>query len=190
MRDRIKVRELLVRRVNMGILDPRLRKACDVVLTDERFWEAPASATDSKNNHHCWNGGLAEHTFEVLQNAVAMVDAKSDLDIVVAAALFHDYMKVRSYDRHEYVVKDQNFLSPGWVGNDYKKKIYHIAGSYAEWVKIAEEALVEQETIDAVGHCILAHHGRPEWGSPVVPQTREAYILHSADMLSANFNKT
>jgi 23S rRNA maturation-related 3'-5' exoribonuclease YhaM len=38
---------------------------------------------------------------------------------------------------------------------------------------------------DAVIHCMLSHHGRREWGSPVEPVTPEAYILHVADMLSS-----
>jgi 3'-5' exoribonuclease len=39
-------------------------------------------------------------------------------------------------------------------------------------------------------HCILSHHGRKDWGSPVEPATLEALVLHQADMLSAKFGAT
>jgi 3'-5' exoribonuclease len=34
-------------------------------------------------------------------------------------------------------------------------------------------------------HCILSHHGRKEWGSPVVPATREAILIHQLDMIQS-----
>jgi len=46
---------------------------------------------------------------------------------------------------------------------------------------------VDKATILKVAHCILAHHGRPEWGSAITPQTPEALTLHWADCLSAFF---
>ena len=44
---------------------------------------------------------------------------------------------------------------------------------------------IPAELVNQVGHCILAHHGHKEWGSPVEPITTEARILHFADDLSA-----
>lgn len=46
---------------------------------------------------------------------------------------------------------------------------------------------LEAQTEKAVGHCILAHHGRKDWGSPIEPQTQEAYLLHAADTWSSRF---
>jgi 3'-5' exoribonuclease len=54
---------------------------------------------------------------------------------------------------------------------------------------IAKDYILSEELKTSVGHCILAHHGRQEWGSPIEPQTVEAMIIHYADMLSAQHAK-
>ena len=47
---------------------------------------------------------------------------------------------------------------------------------------------ISNDMYSAVEHCILAHHGKLEWGSPVLPQTIEANIVHIADLLSSQIN--
>jgi 23S rRNA maturation-related 3'-5' exoribonuclease YhaM len=47
---------------------------------------------------------------------------------------------------------------------------------------------MEQSEIDEVTHAILSHHGQREWGSPVRPATKLAWILHTCDMMSARVN--
>jgi len=47
---------------------------------------------------------------------------------------------------------------------------------------------VDAQYHDAVLHCILSHHGRREWGSAVAPSSREAWLVHLADMKSARMD--
>lgn len=134
-------------------------------------------AFGSTKRHHTYAGGLAEHTLEVGEFAFNLAGSKSlqvDTDVLFTAVIFHDYMKIRDYDEFGNKTK-------------YHDQIRHLAGSYAEWVRISDQCDVPQDKRDAVGHCILAHHGRKEWGSPIEPQTVEAQILHFADMLSMEY---
>jgi 23S rRNA maturation-related 3'-5' exoribonuclease YhaM len=126
--------------------------------------------------HHAYPGGLLVHTYEVAYNAGAMAEEfGGDPKIVVPAAVWHDYGKIWDYD------------SAG-APTDYKSKIYHISGSYAYFVRFALSQGIAPNTIDAIGHCILAHHGfDANWGSAVEPQTAEALFIHQADMWSARY---
>ena len=133
----------------------------------------------SDTKHHTYKGALLYHTAEVMELALAQAETTSitvDRDVLICAVLFHDVMKIQDYD---------TLGKP----TDYKSKIYHVAGSYANWSRMAY-GRVSSTFEDAVGHCILAHHGRREWKACVEPQIVEAYILHHADMLSALFGKT
>jgi 3'-5' exoribonuclease len=56
------------------------------------------------------------------------------------------------------------------------------------WNQLAIENKETQQTIDNVLHAILAHHGSREWGSPVVPLTKLAWMLHLCDGISARMD--
>lgn len=133
-----------------------------------------------KTMHHNYPGGLLVHTNEVLQTSLAMAYGRGQYSrqVLIAACIVHDYHKV-----HEYV-----FSADGSIAKtDYAKKIGHLAGSFGFWVTHTHDTSllgIIQAFREDVAHCILAHHGRKEWGSPVEPQTFEAHCIHAADMLS------
>lgn len=127
-------------------------------------------------HHHNYNGGLIQHTAEVMTNAFAIADAYiCKRDIIIASAFFHDLLKVKEYDN---------------LGNytEYGNMIGHVVGSALLFKQYAEAHNVDEVTIEAVMHCILSHHGKKEWGSPVEPKTVEAVIVHEADMVSSYVN--
>ncbi len=184
------------------ILDDKIQSVCMVVFDytvtrgDYRpFFHWPAAI----GMHHAYPGGLATHTLEVLKYARTAGNHHSyDRDILTAACLFHDLAKIREYQHkmigmttERYLVDPSSHLHGWFFNKPYAATIGHISGSNAEWCKLAHQFHVDQETIDKVSHCILAHHGPVrEWGSPVAPQSVEAMLLHHADMLSANFGIT
>lgn len=191
-----------------SISNPQLRAACETILLYPKFDTAPASLSF----HHAYEGGLLAHTVEVCDISAGMKGTAfdyecytpPDMDILTTAALFHDLLKMEEYrffwDWPANVVgqrlvvvpgKDESGLQKFWTHtDDYGKRIGHICGSAAQFQTTAVNCGVDRTIIDAVVHCILAHHGRKEWGSPVEPQTLEALILHQADMLSAKFGAT
>ena len=146
----------------------------------EEFALAPGSV----KHHHAYTGGLAEHTLEVVDycnNQIASLGL--NYDVIIGAAIVHDWAKIYDYK----LVDDSD--NPGekkWANAPYKFSIHHIAGSHAEFYRQAHGVL-HLPTMRAIEHCILSHHGRQEWGSPVEPSTPEALILHQADNWSAKF---
>src|SRR5574338_307051 len=155
-------------------LDPDWESVVKYVLEDIRFKECFGS---SPGKHHAYPGGLLVHTAEVMYMGLKMFcpTAFKDPTFLILATMYHDFAKIYDYD-----------LETG-AKLPYRDIIRHVAGSYAEWVLACRKFDVIKEFEDRVGHCILAHHGRYEWNSPVLPQTEEAYILHAADQWSAAY---
>ncbi len=149
----------------------KLNHICNTVLGNNLFQEAPAAV----KNHHCYDGGLVVHVEEVVKYALAAAKSfpKVNKDVLVTSAILHDYAKIWDYKK----------IDGTWTKVDYAGKIHHVAGSHSYFVSQAVD--VDEETSRAIQHCILSHHGRPEWGSVIVPQTLEAQLLHNADSLSA-----
>lgn len=155
-----------------------LRAICAKVLSSVKF----TSGYGSSDKHHNFIGGLCVHTSEVLENALLMAKSTTlyvNLDNLIAGVIYHDYGKF-----FDYKVENGKVIK-----TDHQKKIRHLSRSYAIFMSDAEKHEISDNMKDEIGHIILAHHGRQEWGSPVEPETVEALIIHCADVLSARFCK-
>lgn len=154
-----------------------LVRLCATVIDDPSFREGIASSGHHPAPHQ-EKGGLVLHTWEVARAAVGMCGTdKSLAEQAYVAAVFHDFGKA-----YEYA-----FMEGRVTKLPFARRIGHIAWGWAFFVRAWGEFAYEDpegSLVDEVGHAILAHHGRKEWGSPVEPQTRLAFILHTADMLS------
>lgn len=132
----------------------------------------------AKSHHHNYMGGLVAHTAEVLKNCLSVELDYLNEDVLIVACIWHDYLK-----KKDYALNDKGEI----IYTDYKDKIYHISGSWAEFYHQATLLKIDPGFIENVGHCLLSHHGRAEWGSPITPKTPEAVVLHWADCMSAWF---
>lgn len=149
----------------------------------------------AKAHHHAYRHGLIEHTCEVAEIAISMLECNTDatqrdIDIMAVAALLHDVAKV-----NEYV------LCQDADGNDVIKSGDFTIGHVIESVCMMERANAQgihilQTTIDDIKRVMLAHHGLMEWGTPASCDVTQCYkgepkcsvaqcILFSADMASA-----
>ena len=136
-------------------------------------------------HHHAYEGGLAVHVADVVRRCRYMCGPVVDISVLLTAAYWHDHCKLLDYKGNP----------DGTVGyTPYTKQIGHVVGSVLAFSDIASVPVLDangkyfcvpDRAQNAIIHCMLAHHGRKEWGSPVEPATLEAYILHSADMLSS-----
>ena len=144
------------------------------VLDSTAFREAPGAAS----RHHAYAGGLLVHTAQVTFTMLDMLRSMENARLLEAtvAAVWHDFGKIWDYE----------FACDEYTKTPHCYKINHVARSYSEFNKVALD-LCPAIDVDFVGHLILSHHGRKEWGSPVEPQCVEAWALHAADMLSAQF---
>jgi 3'-5' exoribonuclease len=159
------------------VQNPHLRALLDGLLgpeseTYERFREAPAA----KRYHQAYPHGLLEHCVGVAQavSAISATFGGIDRDVAVTGALLHDIGKLDAYA-----------VGPeGIEMTDAGKLQGEIALGYYR-VRRAIEDLpgFPEELAAAVLHIILAHHGTLAHGSPVVPCTREATLVHMIDNL-------
>ena len=137
-----------------------------------RFREAPAA----KHYHQAYAGGLLEHTLSVAQgvSAAAAFFAGIDRDVAVTGALLHDLGKTEAYNDDPLAIDltDAGRLQAEIPLGYYKvrREIEGIEG-------------FDPDLAQAVLHIILSHHGTLEHGSPVVPCTREAALVHAMDKL-------
>jgi len=154
-----------------------------VVLDDERFsyW----SGSHMELAHHYGEGGLCQHTGEVISSCLLQNKFFSyEVDEVelFLAALFHDTGKMFDYAPEVAGKYDK------WVPVKHKRMIHHVSKSALIWseaIKKTENAEFIEKYHETVLHAILAHHGQREWGSPVAPLTKVAWLVHLCDSLSA-----
>ncbi len=159
------------------IRDPHLQRLLTLVLgeggaTWPHFRVAPAA----KHYHQAYRHGLLEHSLTVAQavSATSATFPGIDRDVAVTGALLHDIGKLDAYETHGEAIEM----------TDLGRLFGEIALGYYR-VRRAIDDLdgFPRETAEAVLHIILSHHGSLEHGSPVVPCTREATLVHMIDNL-------
>ncbi|HET9073244.1 MAG TPA: HD domain-containing protein [Solirubrobacteraceae bacterium] len=138
------------------------------------YREAPAA----KRIHQAYRHGLLEHCLTVAQavSAISAVFGSIHRDLALTGALLHDIGKVDAYtiDGEQIEMSDLGRLH-GEIALGY----FRIRSAIAELPGFPEELA------QGLLHIILSHHGCLEFGSPVVPATREATLVHMADNLGS-----
>jgi 3'-5' exoribonuclease len=138
----------------------------------QRWREAPAA----KRYHQAYRHGLLEHCLSVAQGVHSLCGTfpQIDRELAVAGALLHDIGKIEAYATEAGAIE----LS------DVGKLQGEIAlGYYLVRRMIEDIAGFPAGTAEALLHIVLSHHGQLEHGSPVVPCTREATLVHMVDNL-------
>src|SRR3954469_3595871 len=137
-----------------------------------QFREAPAA----KRFHQAYRHGLLEHSLTVAQSvsAISATFGGVDRDVAVTGALLHDIGKLDAYTADPLAIEM----------TDLGKLQGEIPLGYYRVRRLIEELPgFPSELAAAVLHIILSHHGQLEHGSPVVPCTREATLVHMIDNL-------
>lgn len=159
--------------ISISTLTGEVAGVCWTCWEDDRMRECPGGT----HHHHDYVGGQMVHTAQMLEMAHALCELEAttlDASILIPAVLVHDWGKIWDYEEKEDRLVYTNHL----------KLVGHLPRSYAEWMIAARKGDVPESIQTEIGHCILAHHGRQDWGSPVLPQTAEAWALHHVDMMS------
>jgi 3'-5' exoribonuclease len=137
-----------------------------------RFRDAPAA----KLYHEAYRHGLLEHTISVAQavSAAAAFFPGVDRDIAVSGALLHDIGKTEAYNDDPLAI---DLTDAGRLLGEIP------LGYYMVRREIERIEGFDPDLAQAVLHIVLSHHGALEHGSPVVPCTREAALVHAIDNL-------
>ncbi len=159
------------------VQDPFLQQLLQRIIgpqapTWERFRDAPAA----KYFHQAYRHGLLEHSLTVAQavSASSAIFASVNRDVALTGALLHDVGKLQAYGEVDGIVDltDAGRLQ-GEIPLGYalvRDQIDQIAG-------------FPPQLASAITHIVLSHHGSLEHGSPIVPATREATLVHMIDNL-------
>lgn len=144
----------------------------------QNIYTCPAS----RKFHHNCKLGYAIHVAEMLdlaltfkKNGQTIFGKNLDWDIVLTTIFLHDIGKLSAYQE----------IDGEYQYTDTAKYIDHLSDSYVTFCILASKFDLPKDIRTKVEHCILAHHGRKEWGSPVEPQTPEAWYVHLLDMISS-----
>lgn len=130
----------------------------------------------ASKNHHEYVSGLAYHTYGMLKVGEAFCELYPSLnkDLLYAGITLHDLGKTIELSGPvvpEYTVEG--------------KLLGHISISNAMIKETADRLHIEGEEVTLLQHMILSHHGKNEFGSPVLPQVKEAEILYLIDNIDA-----
>jgi 3'-5' exoribonuclease len=178
-----KLRDLIERCIDQ----PPLRRLVEDIL--ERHLSLFKKMPAAQGIHHSYTGGLLEHVWSMTRVASFLADHYAkyydqlnpplNRGVVIAATILHDIGKLRELEYHPVEVK---YTKEGYL-------IGHILMG-RDMIRDAAARIegFPPETLILLEHAIVAHHGRREFGSPVLPQTMEALLVSYIDELDAKMN--
>jgi 3'-5' exoribonuclease len=170
--------------------DPRLRALGQAFLGEhgDRF----RRTAGARSYHHARRGGLVEHTAQMMRVALELAPLypQLNLDLLMAGVLFHDSGKL--WENH---LPETGFT----MGYDERGELLGHISIGLELVNSIWRRVLTEENARAWAallpssedvrmhllHLIGAHHGEPQFGSPVSPKTPEAMALNYIDNLDA-----
>lgn len=158
--------------------EPHLKRLATMCFVENgEFVRAFKSHSAAKSVHHGFIGGLLQHTLAVTKMCRFMAENYSilDQDLLITAALFHDVGKVyeiSDFPSNEYT-DDGQLLGHIFIGAE-------LIGKWVQEISGFPSVLASE-----LRHCILAHHGELEYGSPKKPAIAEAMALNFADHADA-----
>jgi 3'-5' exoribonuclease len=157
--------------------DPYLRELLERCFADDSpIWRVWREAPAAKYYHQAYRHGLIEHCLSVAEgvSALSATFPGIDRDVAVTGALLHDIGKIEAYSAENGAIEL----------TDAGKLQGEIALGYYMVRRLIEEVPgFPADTEQALLHIVLSHHGQLEHGSPVVPCTREATLVHMVDNL-------
>jgi len=136
------------------------------------------SNSAARSMHHAYMGGLCEHTLAVAQICDFLAPRYKfvNRDLLISAALLHDIGKIfelSDFPENDYT-DNGKLLGHIYIGSEF-------IGAEAAKIEGFPPALKS-----LLQHCILSHHGKHEFGSPILPKTMEAMLLSYADITDAH----
>jgi 3'-5' exoribonuclease len=137
------------------------------------LWQA------GKSVHHAYQSGLLEHVLSCTKLGIVLsAHYKTNLSCVVAGCILHDVCKI--YELTEGPMVD--YTEEGKLIG-HLVKVLEVVDHYALRIK---NFPYSQKT--HLKHILLSHHGEYEYGSPKIPHTSEAFLVHLIDMMDSKMS--
>jgi 3'-5' exoribonuclease len=166
--------------------NPHLRALAECYLMDDAFMRGFTTCPAGVKLHHAYVGGLLEHVVSMMDAADRLLPLYPgvDRDLLLMGVFLHDSGKVRELT-----------YSRAFGYSDEGQLVGHLAIGVALLEQMAMKVpdltgeAVPREVMLRLRHMILSHHGTQEWGSPRVPMTPEAMLLHLIDMTDTRMHQ-
>ena len=157
--------------------DPFLKKLLLGVFENDKIILRLQRAPGGKLWHHCYSGGLLEHTLHVVQSCIVLSSNYPSLNkaLLICGAMLHDIGKIVEFSTNGFF----DYSDEGRLHGHISIGFHLVAG----WIDAIDG--FPNELKKELLHLILSHQGKREHGSPVEPMTREAFVLNCADELDA-----
>jgi len=169
-----------IKNIASKVRQPYLQKLLEAFFTDEDFVRKFKMAPAAKGVHHVYIGGLLEHTLSVVQLTLLIGPRYKGInqDLLIASGILHDIGKVAELT-----------FGRAFDYTDSGRLLGHIILT----VEMVDEKIRAiqgfPETLAlSLKHNLLSHHGEYTFGSPKLPMTLEALLLHQIDDLDAKVN--
>ena len=163
------------------IENTQLSALLDLFFSDSKFVKDYCHSTSAITHHHNYVGGNLEHAVGVVRLCNNICDMYEGInrDLAVTGAILHDIGKIKEYYSKAAIEKTDvgNFIGHIVMGDRWiREKVTEIRKNKKEF---------DQDLEDKLCHIILSHHGRYEYGSPRLPKTIEAMVVHAADLMDS-----
>jgi 3'-5' exoribonuclease len=167
------------------VKDKALLQLLKQFIEDEQLIELFKSAPAAMTMHHAYVGGLLEHTESMLAAAERIMPGYPQLnpDLLMTGIFLHDIGKTAELSYTTSI----NYTDSGQLLGHLSQGVLILQ----EKANLASKALGGEfppQILNQLIHIILSHHGQHEYGSPVLPATAEAVLLHYLDNIDAKLN--
>jgi len=168
------------------IEDEEIRELLQRFMADESFMSGFGQAPAGTKAHHAYLGGLLEHVVNMMEvsNRITDLYPEVDFNLVKAGVFLHDAGKIRELGYEESFV----YTDAGQLLGHLVIGVEMLNEKLIAWAEDHESPFPEEKAL-RIKHLILSHHGSYEFGSPKLPMTPEAVVLHHIDNLDAKVNE-
>lgn len=142
----------------------------------EQHYDAFITYPAAVRNHHEYTSGLIFHTLSMIKVAEALMPLypKINTSLIYAGILLHDLGKT---------IEFTGAVIPKYSTEG--KLIGHLQFMASKIYALGETLKIDREKVMLLQHLVLAHHGKPEFGSAIPPLTKEALFVHMVDDFDA-----
>jgi len=179
--ERIKELFDVVKEEIKSVENEQLKDILTLFFDDSDFVKNYTNSPSAITHHHNYMGGNLEHTVGVIRLCSNICEMYPGInrDLVITGAILHDIGKLNEYETKAAIDKtsEGNFIGHIVIGDRWiKDKIIELKNKGKDFDLDLENKLC---------HIVLSHHGRYEFGSPRLPKTIEACVVHQADLMDS-----